>query len=848
MAESSPGAPLHSWSGKPKGLVDCIKAAANFDDLVKALEPLKSWHFGPEQRSSMELALTHVRTTYNSPSEVLCAFVVSSINEWRVPQARVLVITTTAYYRVAVNAKSSKIDHAHRTPHMKVAGLERTPTGLRVYLTEADGRASLGQTVSSLFSRADVEHVREYLPTKPPYGWPGTDLLVETMSVTFQKSAELCAALAPEPFIVPPLLTPTTRVQGLAQRRASSAGLAATRKADGALLSPEERVQLNIDRRSSSAASPRVGGSAGAGASGSADMLAGGSAGEDALASPQLSWLQRQEAAIAERDALSGRDALSERDGSDAPSPRPSDAQPTAGKKVSVHIPARSLVPPSFHKTASLDEMLGEVDTNHQLVAAAASSAAAPATAPSASASLRKSGAVSRGSAGSSIASYVFSRLAGTAAPSPVVSSAPPLRAGLLFKRGQVNTAFKQRYIVLHTDGVLAWYSDAASAASVGKLSGSLMLTDGAIILTEHDSVPTNLLDQLPAANVNDGALMPSQPGRCPFIIVESDDESGAAGRVLCCEAASADEGAAWVAAMRDLLAGHPYRTLARELSAARGDGGSGLPSDGAPPEATAPPAAPVASDIAVGLDGAVSTEAEEAVMVTAEAEAEVEVEVEAEAEVEVEVEVQVEAEAEVEVEAEVGAAPEEQVAAPALAYGVGVEEAAPEVLAAEVAATVIAQALASAALAPASPPTNATLSAPPSSAPAAITAPAPPPPMPAAPPPVVVPPAEVRSAVVTAESVDASAPKGRTFAANAAVGTDVDVALLSLLARLVEERMQVELFLRSPVMEDDLEQAMGRARMLVRRRALLDTQIRELTLTAEKRGSLEAAIREVLL
>ena len=100
----------------------------------------------------------------------------------------------------------------------------------------------------------------------------------------------------------------------------------------------------------------------------------------------------------------------------------------------------------------------------------------------------------------------------------------------------------------------------------------------------------------------------------------------------------------------------------------------------------------------------------------------------------------------------------------------------------------------------------------------------------------------------MTAESVDASAPKGRTFAANAAVGTDVDVALLSLLARLVEERMQVELFLRSPVMEDDLEQAMGRARMLVRRRALLDTQIRELTLTAEKRGSLEAAIREVLL
>ena len=110
----------------------------------------------------------HVKATYDEPSEVLCAFAVSALNEFRIARPRVLVITASAYYRVSVNLKAATAEIVIRTPYDKVAGLELTPTGLRVHPTDA-GRGSLGQTVSSLFNRADTKKVvREYLPIKPP--------------------------------------------------------------------------------------------------------------------------------------------------------------------------------------------------------------------------------------------------------------------------------------------------------------------------------------------------------------------------------------------------------------------------------------------------------------------------------------------------------------------------------------------------------------------------------------------------------------------------------------------------------------------------------------------------------
>ena len=75
-----------------------------------------------------------------------------------------------------------------------------------------------------------------------------------------------------------------------------------------------------------------------------------------------------------------------------------------------------------------------------------------------------------------------------------------------------------------------------------------------------------------------------------------------------------------------------------------------------------------------------------------------------------------------------------------------------------------------------------------------------------------------------------------------------VALVLLALLARLVEERMQILLFLKSDVADTDLldlAKAKEKARVLVTRRATLDTQIAELTREAEERGSLEVVLEE---
>ena len=150
----------------------------------------------------------------------------------QVPQPRILVLSTRAYYRVTVTPKAGakafyRVDHTHRTEYDKLAGIECSPTCLKLFLTEGGEKATIGQTMGTLFGRVDNEQTREYLPVKPPYGWPSTDVLIEVMSTTFQKVCELCSAAAPTPFIVPPLLSPSTRSKGLAQRRASSAALAA---------------------------------------------------------------------------------------------------------------------------------------------------------------------------------------------------------------------------------------------------------------------------------------------------------------------------------------------------------------------------------------------------------------------------------------------------------------------------------------------------------------------------------------------------------------------------------------------------------------------------------------------
>ena len=65
-----------------------------------------------------------------------------SINEWKVSQPRVVILTRTAYYRVTYNPKNGKIDHYHKTTLDKLRVLEKTVNGLKVYLTEQAKRPS----------------------------------------------------------------------------------------------------------------------------------------------------------------------------------------------------------------------------------------------------------------------------------------------------------------------------------------------------------------------------------------------------------------------------------------------------------------------------------------------------------------------------------------------------------------------------------------------------------------------------------------------------------------------------------------------------------------------------------
>ena len=59
-----------------------------------------------------------------SDKDFLGGFFVMSINEWKVSQPRVVILTRTAYYRVTYNPKNGKIDHYHKTTLDKV--LENT--------------------------------------------------------------------------------------------------------------------------------------------------------------------------------------------------------------------------------------------------------------------------------------------------------------------------------------------------------------------------------------------------------------------------------------------------------------------------------------------------------------------------------------------------------------------------------------------------------------------------------------------------------------------------------------------------------------------------------------------------
>ena len=159
-----------------------------------------------------------------SDKEVICGFFVSSINEWKISQPRVLVLSRSAYYRVTYSHKYGRIDHYHKTPLNKLRVFEKTATGLKVFLTEQDGNSSIGKTVTGWFGKKkdkdEFEHAREYLPA-PPTAGASVDLVVDVMAACFHKVAELCSDCAPTGagFPVPAIITTDGRKKILADRK-----------------------------------------------------------------------------------------------------------------------------------------------------------------------------------------------------------------------------------------------------------------------------------------------------------------------------------------------------------------------------------------------------------------------------------------------------------------------------------------------------------------------------------------------------------------------------------------------------------------------------------------------------
>ena len=142
-------------------LVQAIMAAKSFEELVEALKPCNDWDHKEVDSAGVQRAKTYVQ---GSDKDVLGGFMVSSINEWKIAQPRILVISRTAYYRVTYSQKHQRIDHYHKTPLNQLRVFERTNTGLKIFLTQQDGGTRCATPAGS---RAPLATRRALLTSSP---------------------------------------------------------------------------------------------------------------------------------------------------------------------------------------------------------------------------------------------------------------------------------------------------------------------------------------------------------------------------------------------------------------------------------------------------------------------------------------------------------------------------------------------------------------------------------------------------------------------------------------------------------------------------------------------------------
>ena len=109
MLGDDPNAFSHLGSSSTSPAAD-IPKASTLQGLIEALDPVQGWEYEPEQSVDMRKARAHVgEGPYRIDAHVLSAFYVGAINEWGMEQPRVLVLSTTAYYRVKVEGGSVSV-------------------------------------------------------------------------------------------------------------------------------------------------------------------------------------------------------------------------------------------------------------------------------------------------------------------------------------------------------------------------------------------------------------------------------------------------------------------------------------------------------------------------------------------------------------------------------------------------------------------------------------------------------------------------------------------------------------------------------------------------------------------
>mmetsp|Transcript_43784 Transcript_43784/g.106293 ORF Transcript_43784/g.106293 Transcript_43784/m.106293 type:complete len:585 (+) Transcript_43784:115-1869(+) len=193
-ATPPPSAPARPSIASSDPLLASIAAAADLPSLVRALEPLKAWQYSPEHDAGITRAKTYVA---GSDKDVLAGFFVYSVNEWKLKQERVLVLTPTSYYRVAYDHKTGKIDHYHKSSLDELRVVEKTVGSIKVYTRKQDGNRSVSKWMSSMLKRAkdekpdEFEHAREYVPIKPVLAGPSLDVVIDTIAAVFAKTAEI---------------------------------------------------------------------------------------------------------------------------------------------------------------------------------------------------------------------------------------------------------------------------------------------------------------------------------------------------------------------------------------------------------------------------------------------------------------------------------------------------------------------------------------------------------------------------------------------------------------------------------------------------------------------------------